>query len=180
MALCGRHQFRRSRRTNRYLKPGTGRGEALDFAGALFARAELLHTLLPGPEAQQLATYLGWLLGGPRGALIAGWLFVLPSYLSISLLSFLYLRYGQTPALEGFFFGLKCAVLSIVLEALLRVARRALVSISARALALASFMALFFLNPPFPLLIVGAGLLGYFAPLAFSSTPKNSALPEQT
>lgn len=137
-------------------------------------------TLLPGPEAQQLATYLGWLLNGPRGAFIAGWLFVLPSYLSILLLSFLYLRYGQTPALEGVFFGLKCAVLSIVLEALLRVARRALVSNPARALALTSFAALFFLGLPFPLLILGAGLLGYFAPLAFSNTLKNSALLEQT
>ena len=57
-------------------------------------------TLLPGPEAQQLATYLGWLLNGPRGAFLAGWLFVLPSYLSILLFSFLYLAYGQTPALE--------------------------------------------------------------------------------
>ena len=137
-------------------------------------------TLLPGPEAQQLATYLGWLLNGPRGAFLAGWLFVLPSYLSILLFSFLYLAYGQTPALEGTFFGLKCAVLSIVLEALIKVSRRALVSGAARGLALVSFVALFFLNIPFPLLILGAGLIGFSMPNVFSSAPKNGKVLEQT
>jgi chromate transporter len=116
--------------------------------------------LLPGPEAQQLATYCGWLLHGTRGGLAAGGLFILPGFLSILALSCLYVARGQVPWVSGLFLGLQAAVLAIVAGALLRLRARALTGRGARVLALAAFTALFFLDLPFPLVVLGAGLIG--------------------
>lgn len=116
--------------------------------------------LLPGPEAQQLATYLGWILHGVRGGLVAGLLFVLPGFLSILALSYLYVWLGDVPAIEGLLFGLKAAVLAIVLVALDRLRRRALQGHLLLFIAAASFAALFFLQLPFPLVILAAATLG--------------------
>jgi chromate transporter len=116
--------------------------------------------LLPGPEAQQLATYFGWLFHGTRGALIAGSLFVLPGVLAILALSYLYVIAGNTPLVTGLFFGLKPAVLAVVLVALGRIARRALLGAPSIVLAALAFIALFGFAIPFPLVIVGAGILG--------------------
>jgi chromate transporter len=116
--------------------------------------------LLPGPEAQQLATYLGWLLHGTRGGLIAGGLFVLPGFVSILALSILYTTTRELPVVDGLFFGLKAAVLAVVVEALLRVSKKALVDGWRRTLAVASFVALFFFDVPFPVVVLGAAVFG--------------------
>ena len=116
--------------------------------------------LLPGPEAQQLATYFGWLLHGTRGALVAGILFILPGVLTILALSYLYVIVGNTPVVAGLFFGLKPAVLAVVLVALGRIARRALVGAPAVALAALGFIALYGFQLPFPFVVAGAGILG--------------------
>jgi chromate transporter len=116
--------------------------------------------LLPGPEAQQLATYLGWVLHGVRGGLVAGLLFILPGFLSILLLSFVYVSLGDAPAVAGLLFGLKAAVLAVVLVALDRLRRRALQGRMLLFIAAASFVALFFLQLPFPLVILAAAALG--------------------
>jgi chromate transporter len=125
-------------------------------------------TLLPGPEAQQLATYLGWLMHGVRGGLAAGILFVLPGAGVMLALSLIYATLGNVPVISALFYGLKCAVLVIVVEALLRIGRRALKGRAAWALAVAAFIALFFLNLPFPLVVLTAGIIGYLAPTAFT------------
>lgn len=117
--------------------------------------------LLPGPEAQQLATYVGWMRAGWRGALIAGGLFVLPGMLFLLALSAAYVSYGTVPVVEAAFLGVKCAVLAIVVEALWRIARRALTFRGAVWIAGAAFVALYALHVPFPLIILGAGVLGY-------------------
>ncbi|HEX6218299.1 MAG TPA: chromate efflux transporter, partial [Sphingomicrobium sp.] len=127
--------------------------------------AQFLHALnfcmlLPGPEAQQLATYIGWLQHGTRGGIIAGTLFFLPGALAILLLSILYFLLGDAPSVSALFFGLKAAVLAIVLDAVIRIGRRALKSTAARLIAGASFAAIFFLSIPFPLIILSAGLVG--------------------
>jgi chromate transporter len=119
--------------------------------------------LLPGPEAQQLATYLGWLLHKTKGGIIAGGLFVLPGFLAIMILSWLYAAFGDVGAVAALFFGLKAAVLAIVLEAVRRIGGRALKSDGLRVLAAAAFLAIFFFSIPFPLIILAAGLIGYFA-----------------
>ncbi len=118
-------------------------------------------TLLPGPEAQQLAIYIGWLMHKTKGGLLAGTLFVLPGLVAIMALSWIYVLLGKVPAVEGLFFGLKAAVLVIVVEAVLRVGRRALKNNVMVALAAASFIALFFYDVPFPVVIFGAGIIGY-------------------
>jgi chromate transporter len=118
-------------------------------------------TLLPGPEAQQLATYIGWLMHKTKGGLLAGTLFVLPGLLAIMALSWIYVLFGKVTVVQGLFFGLKAAVLVIVIEAVLRVGRRALKNNTMRGLAAAAFIALFFYNVPFPVIIVLAGLIGY-------------------
>lgn len=125
-------------------------------------------TLLPGPEAQQLATYLGWLMHGVRGGLAAGILFVLPGAAVMLGLSLIYATLGHVPVIDALFFGLKCAVLVLVVEALLRIGRRALKGQAAWGLAMAAFAALFLLNLPFPLVVLGAGVIGYVAPSAFT------------
>ncbi|MGR3566080.1 MAG: chromate efflux transporter [Heliomarina sp.] len=117
--------------------------------------------LLPGPEAQQLATYIGWLMHGTRGAIIAGGLFILPGLLSIMALSWIYVIFGEVDLVSGLFFGLKAAVLAIVLQALVRIAGKALKNNAMRAIALGSFLAIFAFQVPFPLIIAAAALIGY-------------------
>lgn len=117
--------------------------------------------LLPGPEAQQLATYAGWLLHGRRGGVIAGTLFILPGFLVIVALAAAYALYQDTHWLPALLFGLKAGVLAIVIEALLRVAKRALKSRFLIGVAGAAFIALFFFAVPFPLVILAAGVAGF-------------------
>lgn len=119
--------------------------------------------LLPGPEAMQLATYSGWRMHGVRGGLMAGLLFVLPGAAVIFALASLYMIYGTTPLALALFVGVKAAVLAIVVEALLRVARRALKSVLDWWIAAAAFVGIFVLALPFPLIIALAGLVGYLA-----------------
>ncbi|MGB9142620.1 MAG: chromate efflux transporter [Aestuariivirga sp.] len=118
--------------------------------------------LLPGPEAMQLATYAGWRLHGVRGGLVAGLLFVLPGALVVLMLSMLYSAFGNLPWIAAIFFGVKAAVLAIVIEALLRVARRALKGNADWLIAGVAFLALYCLDLPFPLIIIAAGLVGFF------------------
>lgn len=117
--------------------------------------------LLPGPEAQQLATYVGWLLHGVRGGVVAGLLFILPGALAILALSWVYVLLGNLSVIEGLFFGLKAAVLAIVVQALIRIGRRALQGTLKPMLAAGGFLALFVFNLPFPLVILSAGVIGY-------------------
>jgi chromate transporter len=135
---------------------------------ARFLHALNFCTLLPGPEARQLATYLGWLMHGVKGGLAAGLLFVLPGAAVMLLLSALYAAFGEVPLVAALFFGLKCAVLVLVVEALLRVARRALKGPVPWALAAAAFVALFALGLPFPVVVLAAALAGAAAPHAFA------------
>lgn len=119
--------------------------------------------LLPGPEAQQLATYIGWLLHGTRGGVVAGTLFVIPGFFVILALSSAYALFQETGWLASLFFGLKAAVLAIVIEALIRLSRRALKTDFDRLLALFAFLALFVFALPFPLVVISAGVIGYAA-----------------
>jgi chromate transporter len=116
--------------------------------------------LLPGPEAMQLATYLGWMLHGIRGGLVAGCLFILPGFLSILALSYIYVGFGDLPVVAGVLFGLKAAVLAIVVVALDRLRRKTLRGPVRLAIAGAAFAALFFLELPFPVVILAAALFG--------------------
>jgi chromate transporter len=120
--------------------------------------AQFLHALnfcmlLPGPEAQQLATYIGWLLHGTRGGLVAGILFVLPGMAVILALSLLYALAHRIPFVDGMLFGLQAAVLAVVIQALIRIAKRALQTRFLYALAALAFLALFLLHIPFPQVI---------------------------
>jgi chromate transporter len=117
--------------------------------------------LLPGPEAQQLATYIGWLLHRTRGGIVAGVLFVLPGVVSIMALSWVYALYGKLGIVSALFFGLKAAVLAIVLQAVLRIGKRALKNGIMRAIALSAFVAIFFAGVPFPLIVLAAGIIGF-------------------
>src|SRR5690349_17688802 len=112
--------------------------------------------LLPGPEAQQLATYLGWLLHGVRGGIVAGVLFVLPGALVMLALSLIYALGQGVPLIEGALYGIKAAVLVIVVEALIRIGRRALKTPLLVSIAAAAFVGIFFLALPFPLIVIGA------------------------
>ena len=117
--------------------------------------------LLPGPEAQQLAIYIGWLLHGLRGGLVAGTLFVLPGFFVILALSTAYALFQNTAWLGALFFGLKAAVLAVVIEAVIRVGKRALKNQAMIALAGLSFVAIFAFDAPFPLIVLAAGLIGW-------------------
>ena len=119
-------------------------------------------TLLPGPEAQQLAIYIGWLMHRTRGGILAGGLFVLPGLLAIMALSYVYAGWGQVGAVAALFFGLKSAVLAVVLQAVVRVGSRALRNRLMVGIAAAAFVAIFFLGVPFPLIILAAGFAGWF------------------
>ncbi len=117
--------------------------------------------LLPGPEAQQLATYVGWLMHGVKGGFIAGGLFILPGALAIMALSIIYALFGSVGIVAALFFGLKAAVLAIVVEAVVRVGKRALKNNVLRGIAALAFVALFAFHIPFPLVILAAGLIGF-------------------
>jgi chromate transporter len=130
--------------------------------------------LLPGPEAMQLATYSGWLLKGVRGGLLAGLLFVLPGFFVLLGLSILYITLGDVPIVDGLLFGLKAAVLAIVLEAMIKVAKRALHGRFAYAIAVAAFVAIAFLQVPFPLIIATAGLVGILRHRLSGAGPDNA------
>jgi chromate transporter len=119
--------------------------------------------LLPGPEAQQLAIYIGWLLHRTKGGFVAGILFVLPGLFSIMALSWIYAAYGNVGVVEALFFGLKAAVLAIVVEAVVRIGKRALRNGIMLSLAAAAFVAIFIFDVAFPLIILAAGLIGYVA-----------------
>ncbi|UTP40397.1 chromate efflux transporter [Phenylobacterium sp. LH3H17] len=136
--------------------------------------------LLPGPEAQQLATYVGWLMHRTAGGLLAGIFFVLPGAVVMLALSILYVVYGATPVAEGLFLGVKCAVLAIVTEAVLRVGRRALKSRAALAVAVAAFLGLFVLNVPFPLVVALAAALGWAAPGLFGGGANGHDIDHET
>jgi chromate transporter len=117
--------------------------------------------LLPGPEAQQLATYIGWLLHRTVGGIIAGGLFILPGVIAIMGLSYIYAAYGNVGFVAALFFGLKAAVLAIVIQAVVRVGKRALRNAIMIAIAAIAFVAIFFFGAPFPLIIIAAGLIGF-------------------
>ncbi len=132
-------------------------------------------TLLPGPEAQQLAIYVGWLLNGVRGGLVAGVLFVLPGVAALLALSAIYVGYGDTTAVAAVFAGLAPAVLAVVAQAVVRIGKRALGHPALVALAVASFLALSLFNVPFPAVIAGAAVigmaLGRWAPATMAGPP---------
>lgn len=117
--------------------------------------------LLPGPEATQLATYVGWRLHGVAGGLVAGLLFVLPGAAVVLLLSMLYAAFGKLPVIEAIFVGVKAAVLAIVVEALLRIARRSLTDSSGWMVAGIAFAAIYLAAVPFPVIVIGAALYGF-------------------
>ena len=117
--------------------------------------------LLPGPEAQQLATYLGWLLHRTTGGLIAGTLFILPGFVSILVLSILYAGFQEVTFVQALFYGLKPAVIAVVVEAVIRIGRRALKTWVMVLIAALSFVAIFFFNVPFPIIILISGLIGF-------------------
>ncbi len=150
--------------------------------------------LLPGPEAQQLATYIGWLLHRTWGGLVAGGLFVLPSLLVLMLLSWIYVALGDLPVVAGVFYGIKPAVVAIVLHAAWRIGQRTLKNAWLWAIAAAAFIALFALRVPFPVIVLTAALIGivggrlaprYFAlggvtPGAMASTPAPAVIDDDT
>jgi chromate transporter len=149
--------------------------------------ARFLHALnycmlLPGPEAMQLATYVGWLLHRLKGGLVAGALFVLPGFFVILALSALYAGYREVPAVAAAFYGIKAAVLAVVIEALIRIGRRALTHPLAYALAGTAFVAIFFLSVPFPLIVLGAAALGpvlaRLVPGAFAERKRGAGVEE--
>jgi chromate transporter len=117
--------------------------------------------VLPGPEAQQLATYIGWLMHRTWGGIVAGGLFVLPSLFILIALSWIYMVWGDVPAIAGILYGIKPAVTAIVVVAAMRIGMRALKNGALWGIAAAAFIALFALNVPFPLIVIGAGIIGY-------------------
>src|SRR3954464_15304646 len=132
------------------------------------SEARFLHALnychlLPGPEAQQLAIYIGWLMHKTRGGVVAGALFVVPGVVALMALSWIYVIWGNVSFVAGLLFGLKAAVLAVVIEAVLRVGRRALKSRLAVAIAAVAFIALFFFAIPFPLVVLAAAVIGFAA-----------------
>ncbi len=135
--------------------------------------------VLPGPEAQQLATYIGWLMHKTRGGLIAGGLFVLPSLLILMLLSYIYMRFGDVPAVAGVLYGIKPAVVAIVLFAAYRIGGRSLMSRALWGIAISSFAAITFFKIPFPLIVLVAALIGFlvnsYQPALFASSSAHKA-----
>lgn len=125
--------------------------------------------LLPGPEAQQLATYIGWRMHGVPGGIVAGTLFILPGFLAILGLSILYVTLGDVPLVDGLLFGLRAAVIALIVQALVRLGTRLVGNSQLAALAVAAFLALHVFAVPFPIVIFAAGLIGYGASRAGSS-----------
>lgn len=117
--------------------------------------------LLPGPEAQQLAVYIGWLMHRTPGGIAAGLLFILPGFLAILALSYIYVIFGDASLVEGLFFGLKAAVLAVVVQAVFRIGSRALANPAMIAIAAAAFVAIFAFKVPFPLIVLVAAIVGY-------------------
>jgi chromate transporter len=140
-----------------------------------FVRALSFCMLLPGPEAQQLVTYVGWKLHGIRGALAAGLIFVLPGFVSMLALSILYASAADVGFVEALFFGLKPAVLPVVIEAVFRLKRRAASGALGTGIAAAAFVAIFAFGVPFPLIVVGAGLVGVMAHRETDAAPSTPA-----
>src|SRR5438874_4736845 len=140
--------------------------------------------LLPGPEAQQLATYVGWLMHRTRGGLIAGGLFILPGVIAIMALSYIYAAFGHVSLVASLFLGLKAAVLAIVLEAVFRVGKRALKNNALIALAAIAFIAIFFFRVPFPIIVLGAALIGFIGERAgltvFRTAPHGGSASKET
>ncbi len=141
------------------------------------SEGRFLHALnycmvLPGPEAQQLATYIGWLMHRTWGGIVAGGLFVLPSLFILIGLSYVYMAYGDVPAVAGLLYGIKPAVVAIVLAAAWRIGQRALKHPALWGISVAAFVAIYALELPFPLIVIGAGLIGAlggrFAPRVFA------------
>lgn len=131
----------------------------------LISEERFLHALnfcmlLPGPEAQQLATYMGFLMSKWKGGLIAGGLFILPGFLSILALSYLYVLFNDVSIVQGLFYGIKPAIIAIVLSALYKISKKSLKSSFYWILAVLAFISLFFLNLPFPLVVIGSGIAG--------------------
>ncbi|MGE3609496.1 MAG: chromate efflux transporter [Bacteriovoracaceae bacterium] len=125
--------------------------------------------VLPGPEAQQLATYIGWLMNGWRGGLLAGGLFILPGFLSILTLSYLYVFFQNSLMVKGIFYGMKPAIIAIVLSALFRISKKSLKSSFHWVLSIIAFICLFFFNVSYPLIVIFAGVLGLFYGTYFQS-----------
>jgi chromate transporter len=117
--------------------------------------------LLPGPEAQQLSIYIGWLLHGARGGIVAGVLFVIPGAILIGVVSYIYVVFSHIAWIEAIFYGLKPAVLAVVAAAVIRIGRKALKNQVMWGISLLAFVAIFFLNIPFPFIIIGAGITGF-------------------
>lgn len=136
--------------------------------------------LLPGPEAQQLATYLGWLMHRTWGGIVAGALFVLPSLFILIALSWVYIAFGDVPVVAGIFYGIKPAVTAIVVHAAHRIGSRALKNNWMWTIATASFVAIFALNVPFPIIVVVAALAGFFGGKLFSDKFNGSAAHSST
>jgi chromate transporter len=130
--------------------------------------------LLPGPEAQQLATYIGWLMHRTAGGIVAGGLFIVPGIVAVMALSCVYAGYGNVPVVAALFFGLKAAVLAIVLEAVLRIGKRALKTWAMIGLAGIAFVAIFFFSVPFPIIIFGAAIIGIVTWLSGRDAPASS------
>jgi chromate transporter len=135
--------------------------------------------LLPGPEAQQLATYIGWLMHGIRGGLMAGLLFILPGFVSMLFLSLLYVSFLDSTAIQSLFLGLRCAVLAVVAEAVLRVSRRVLKNRVLKAISVIAFLLMWLKLLPFPAVIALAGIVGLVghkvAPNLFCLSRRNDA-----
>lgn len=145
---------------------------------ARFLHALNFCMLLPGPEAQQLATYIGWLLHGTRGGLVAGILFVLPSAFILWALSYMYMTCGSVPWIAALFAGLQPAVMALVAHAVLRIGKKALKKPLAWAIAALAFAAIFFLHAPFPLIIALAALIGFAAKKHLPATAKHGDATE--
>ena len=138
------------------------------------SEARFLHALnycmlLPGPEAQQLATYIGWLLHRTWGGIVAGTLFVLPGFVLMTVIAAVYVTYGELDWVQGLLFGMQAATLAIVVEAVLRVGKKALKTRALWWLAAVAFLAIFAFGAPFPLIVLGAGLLGWLGARRFPS-----------
>ncbi len=135
--------------------------------------------VLPGPEAQQLATYIGWMMHGTKGGIVAGGLFVLPSLFILIVLTWIYLAFGNVPAVAGLLYGIKPAVTAIVLFAAWRIGSRALKNGWMWGISVAAFIAIFALKLPFPVIVLAAGLIGYFggrvAPEVFAAGGSHGA-----
>ena len=148
----------------------------------LIGESRFLHalsfcTLLPGPEAQQLAIYLGWLLNGTAGGLIAGTLFVVPGFIAMMALSAIYAQWGATKIVTAIFFGLGPAVIAIVVQAVMRMSKRSLKTSTMRCLAVGAFISLVLFSVPFPLVILLAGVIGV---IANKNSVSNDAEPALT